>query len=55
MPFVTETFYSDFKEFAGVRYPTVWASRTNGKDVGAMRLTEVRPVLRLDDAMFDVP
>jgi hypothetical protein len=50
-----ETFFADFKEFTGTKYPTKVTVKRDGKLFVEATISDIRPVETVDDALFAKP
>ena len=50
-----ESFYTDFKEFKGTKYPTKVTIKREDKQFVEVEMTDIRPLETVDDALFARP
>lgn len=50
-----ETFYSDYKDFSGIKRPTKVVVKQEGKDFVEWQVAELKPLEKLDDSLFAKP
>jgi hypothetical protein len=50
-----ETLFADYKEFKGIKYPTKITINRDGKPFVEARMTDIRPLEKLEDDVFGQP
>jgi hypothetical protein len=53
--FTAETFYSEYKDFNGIKRPTKQILKRDGKDFGQFEITDFETKDKLDDSLFAKP